>query len=73
MNARFNRSISLLAGAALVALSTTGTAAFAKKKKAKADKGADAAPATIEETDISAIDDVFKPAADILTSLNGAN
>jgi hypothetical protein len=67
MNA-FSRSVSVLCGVALIALSTTGTDAMAKKKK---DKG-DAEPAKIEATGVSAIDDVFKPAQDILDSLNGA-
>lgn len=69
MNA-FNRTISVLCGAALVALSATGTDALAKKKK-KGDSG-DAEPAKIEMTGVSAIDDVFKPAQAILDSLNGA-
>jgi hypothetical protein len=71
MNA-VSRSISILCGAALIALSTTGTDALAKKKKGdKGDKG-DAAPAKIEATGVSAIDDVFTPAQAILDSLNGA-
>ena len=66
MNA-FSRSVSVLCGVALIALSTSGTDALAKKK----DKG-NAEPAKIEATGVSAIDDVFKPAQDILDSLNGA-
>jgi len=72
MNAVFSRSISILCGAALIALSTTGTDALAKKKKkAKKDKG-DKAPAEIVEIGVSAIDNVFMPAKDILDGLNSA-
>jgi hypothetical protein len=70
MNAVFSRSISIICGVALIALSTSGTDALAKKKKKK-DKGAKA-PAEIVEIGVSAIDDVFAPAKDILDSLNGA-
>ncbi len=72
MNA-FSRSISILCGAALIALSATGTDAFAKKKKEKAPKTEkSAAPAEIAEIGISALDDVFMPAKEILDGLNGA-
>ena len=73
MNATFSRSISILCGAALIALSTSGTDALAKKKKdkKKKEKG-DKAPAEIVEIGVSAIDDVFSPAKDILDGLNSA-
>lgn len=71
----FTRSIALIAGAGMFALTLTSADALAGKKKKK--KGGDApekATAALEivETGISAFDDVFKPAGEIIGNLNAS-
>lgn len=64
-----SRTIAMAAGAGLFALTLSSGDALAKKRKKKA---APDAPVAMEiaETGVSALDDVFKPAGDILGSLN---